>query len=192
MTNWATYPLEVMARGHVLNDEEVRMMCARISALEAELAAARRCPLCGGRTQEIAVKVKPLVWEDDSIPTRERAFASTEIGGYSVVKSHLTGVDYWVTGPGGRKQVDGDFEAAKAAAQADYERRVISAIEAAPVQSAQARPSVAEAAKVLEAHIEADPTAATRALAAIPAKASDLASHWFVCCLRALAGEDGQ
>ena len=56
--------------------------------------------------------MKPLVWEDDSIPTRERAFASTEIGGYSVVKSHLTGVDYWVTGPGGRKQVDGDFEAA--------------------------------------------------------------------------------
>jgi hypothetical protein len=139
----------------IINDEDRLIEIAdavseplirRIAALESELAAARRCPLCGGRTQEIAVKVKPLVWEDDSIPTRERAFASTEIGGYSVVKSHLTGVDYWVTGPGGRKQVDGDFEAAKAAAQADYERRVISALECAPVQSVQDRPSVAEGA----------------------------------------------
>lgn len=43
--DWAKYPLEVMARGHVLNDEEVRLMCVeistqrdRIASLEAQLA----------------------------------------------------------------------------------------------------------------------------------------------------------
>ena len=31
--DWATYPLEVMAREHVLNDEEIREMCAEIARL---------------------------------------------------------------------------------------------------------------------------------------------------------------
>jgi hypothetical protein len=41
MTDWATYPLQVMDRGHVLNDEEVRMMCAEIASLRAALVEAR-------------------------------------------------------------------------------------------------------------------------------------------------------
>ena len=36
MTDWAKYPLEVMARNQVLNDEEVREMCAEIARLRAE------------------------------------------------------------------------------------------------------------------------------------------------------------
>lgn len=36
MTDWAKYPLEVMARGMVLNDEEVREMCAEIARLREE------------------------------------------------------------------------------------------------------------------------------------------------------------
>lgn len=31
--DWATYPLEVIAREHVLNDEEIREMCAEIARL---------------------------------------------------------------------------------------------------------------------------------------------------------------
>ena len=39
MTDWAKYPLEVMARGMVLNDEEVREMCAHIDAQDAKIKA---------------------------------------------------------------------------------------------------------------------------------------------------------
>ena len=39
MTDWAKYPLEVMARGMVLNDEEVREMCAEIDAQDAKIKA---------------------------------------------------------------------------------------------------------------------------------------------------------
>ncbi|MAM24011.1 MAG: hypothetical protein CML55_01325 [Rhodobacteraceae bacterium] len=40
---WATYPLGVMARGHVLNDEEVRLMCAALDRMELENARLRKC-----------------------------------------------------------------------------------------------------------------------------------------------------
>ncbi|QDP67016.1 MAG: hypothetical protein Unbinned3138contig1000_58 [Prokaryotic dsDNA virus sp.] len=41
-TYWVEYPREVMQRGHVLNDEEVRLMTDEIERLLSDLAAATR------------------------------------------------------------------------------------------------------------------------------------------------------
>lgn len=37
MTDWATYPLQVIKRGNVLNDEEIKLMCSHIQELRAEI-----------------------------------------------------------------------------------------------------------------------------------------------------------
>lgn len=105
---------------------------ARISALEAELAAARRCPLCGGRTQEIAVKVKPLVWEDGVVDWAKPMPGMKYVACSTTPKGSWA---WWLDGTD-KRGVEPSEELAKAAAQADWESRARSNIECAPVQSA--------------------------------------------------------
>ena len=73
---------------------------------------------------ETEVKVRELEWEgDDGLHLR----AKTAIGDYSVLLIENNGLSSW-RGPMDRYENVETFEAAKAAAQADYERRIRSAL----------------------------------------------------------------
>jgi hypothetical protein len=100
-------------------DSEARKAAARIRELEAQLAAP-------------AVKVKPLVWEDwADVPVRV-ASAQTILGRYKV-QERASGAGWMLVFPNGNLTNRDTIEAAKAAAQADYEARILAAIEAVPV-----------------------------------------------------------
>lgn len=103
---------------------------ARIRELEAELDALREAR--GGR-------VKPLVWKKE-IPSANPSYspniAWTEFG-LIYANEHA----FWFEGEEAVK-CQGCRETTKAAAQADYERRILAALEPAPV-------TVGEAARVL-------------------------------------------
>lgn len=74
-----------------------------------------------------APKVKPLAWE---VFDAETAWAHSPFGTYRYDAPKLTlstQKNYVGDGLGNWRM--GDFEAAKAAAQADYERRILSALE---------------------------------------------------------------
>jgi len=66
---WATYPLEVMDRGHVLNDEELRLMCACLSETlnRAEAAEAER-----DRLRHIVARIPDALNRAFSAGTEER------------------------------------------------------------------------------------------------------------------------
>lgn len=94
-----------------------------------------------------AVKVKPLVWERDPEELGEDWFWRAEAGPFVYeVGEEETGVCWWqedaVTGIS-ICRADGDIEAAKSAAQADYEARIMAALDVQPI-------TVQEAAKVPE------------------------------------------
>lgn len=73
---------------------------------------------------ETEVKVRELEWEgDDGLHLR----AKTAIGDYSVLLIENNGLSSW-RGPMDRYENVETFEAAKAAAQADFERRIRSAL----------------------------------------------------------------
>lgn len=89
------------------------------------------------------VQVKPLVWTS-------KGYAQTPFGKYLVAREDWSGQeDFWfvcVAGkPYGKCGEHSSAKAAKAAAQADYEARILAAIEPAPV-------SVREAARALLGH----------------------------------------
>lgn len=74
------------------------------------------------------VKIKPLVWKLTSLGSYSEYTAITPIGWFQVNQPAAKDWFYW---PPTREWV-GSFdsaEAAKAAAQADYERRILAAIE---------------------------------------------------------------
>lgn len=95
---------------HFIDHETAREAAARIRELEAQLAA------------PVAVKVKPLVWEAGA---RDQRRADSIVG------------EFCVTFFGGRwfykGEPRGGMLAAQAAAQADYDARILSAVEAVPV-----------------------------------------------------------
>lgn len=82
-----------------------------------------------------AVKVKPLIWDE---PSTCFLVAATDFGGRYTITEYagmsepfkLESVGFW-NGPSGMFTT---LEAAKAAAQADYEARILATIEPAPVQ----------------------------------------------------------
>lgn len=106
---------------------------ARIRELESELAALREAR---------GVRVKPLVWEDWSAKHRTNYTADTPFGRYGVMQFHFPDMHFKIEPPTGKPFIADTLGAAKAAAQADYERRILAALEPAPV-------TVGEAARVL-------------------------------------------
>lgn len=115
-----------------------KSLLARIRTLEAENAALREAR---------GVRVKPLVWKKE-IPSANPSYspniAWTEFG-LIYANEHA----FWFEGEEAVK-CQGCRETTKAAAQADYERRILAALEPAPV-------TVGEAARVLLA-LDADGT----------------------------------
>ena len=133
-----------------------------------------------------APKVKPLVWT-------AKGYAQTPFGKYLVVREDWSGEeDFWFIcfagKPYGKCGEHATLEAAKAAAQADYEARILAAIEPAPV-------SVREAARVLLGHtpkITAKPLAEMSEAMKIDAHPAILL-RGFCAALRAIAeGKDDE
>ena len=159
-------------------------VCARIEALEAQLAAARdyrqgvfetlddytkdnaalkasndrlREQLAEAKARPVGVKVKPLVWSHVPVDYVETYQAECPFGYYRVFEDEDSAAGaIWVEFAANVERfnmsdavevdrVYGEFSDAKAAAQADYERRILSALEPAPV-------GVEEAARVLLNH----------------------------------------
>jgi hypothetical protein len=88
---------------------------ATIAKIDAALAAL---------DAETEVKVRELEWEgDDGLHLR----AKTAIGDYSVLLIENNGLSSW-RGPMDRYENVETFEAAKSAAQSDFERRIRSAL----------------------------------------------------------------
>jgi len=99
----------------------------------------RRAPLSAVGPKAGTVGVKALEWRHRDFPVRQER-AETMFGPYTVTDGGNTLSDdpFW-EGPGWGGGHARDFDAAKAAAQADYEARILSALTPAP--------SVAEAAE---------------------------------------------
>lgn len=100
----------------------IEAQAARIRELEAENAALREAR---------GVRVKPLVWRFHRDP-KDTSEARTQIGSWTVWE--INGAAY-CHGPNDTcgKPCEGGINGAKAAAQADYERRILAAIEPALV-----------------------------------------------------------
>ncbi|MDB6454720.1 hypothetical protein [Falsirhodobacter sp. 20TX0035] len=118
------------------------MGCILLAAADALEAQARAAP----EAAPVQGRVKALVWDEGC--------AETSIGDYFVLPSCLGGfhlatdVRYAV-----RRSRYPTEEAAKAAAQADYEARILSALEPAPMQGWQ---QLQEAAKVIIQYFDLD------------------------------------
>ena len=91
------------------------------------LEAAAMLRACKGRA------VKPLEWKWYRDP-KDTSEARTQIGTWTVWEINGCGYCYGPKDTSGR-QCEGGLEAAKAAAQADYEARVLSALEPAPAHA---------------------------------------------------------
>lgn len=95
---------------------------ARAEAAEALLPEAVKAWMLEG------VKVKPLVWEDWSARHRTNVTAMTEFGRYGVMQLHFPELHFKIEPPHGKPSSADTLEAAKAAAQADYEARIRAAL----------------------------------------------------------------
>lgn len=64
MSYWVEYPRKVLARGHVLNNEEVRLMTDEIERLEAENKALRGGlqDICEGEPEWPDDDARELTW----------------------------------------------------------------------------------------------------------------------------------
>lgn len=119
-------------------DERARWL----SLARAALAASRAAPDCHQPDLVTAaqVRIKPLVWGES----------------YGVFRAETPLGDYKITGrilrlPTGAEQVHVDIEAAKAAAQADYEARIIAALDLTPAPAVESVAMTAQdAARVPE------------------------------------------
>lgn len=75
-------------------------------------------------------KVKPLVWEDRGATVNHQFKATTAFGVYYVERDKSGLFNWWTPALRGKVQAH-TLQAAKAAAQADYEARILSALEPA-------------------------------------------------------------
>ena len=108
-------------------DDELEAMAAELEdnaiwGLHREAAAMLRA--CKGR-----VNVKPLQWEYHPAGT----IAAPPTGHAYIIDTRMKGRCYSVKGFNPQRQFD-SLDEAKAAAQADYERRILAALEPAPDQ----------------------------------------------------------
>jgi hypothetical protein len=152
------------AVGLILCDD-FKAAADRIASLEAELAEARVQPPAQGR-------VKPLEWEE---MTATKAMRSICIVGTYCIAHYRGGVfRWWRVGVGTKHDASGVLEA-QAAAQADYESRVLSCLEPRPV-------TVQEAARVLLDHLRIQPVS--------DAIEGNVSISRFAAALRAIAQEE--
>ena len=98
----------------------------------------------------MAVKVKPLVWNDWSATHRIVFTATTASGVYRVTQRHFPEMFFALEKPNNELSNHDTLEAAQAAAQADYEGRIRAEIIAEPVTTADAL-AVPEIAALVEA-----------------------------------------
>ena len=134
-------------------------------AARAHLAASQPAPDChqpdlvtadGGQSaQPVAVKVKPLAWEQaeyyGAVVATARAFYDagykiTSWSGFDYVEVTVAAPGYQKTGYVG-EGIYPDFDAAKAAAQADYEARIMAALDVLPLTVQDAAMVLLEAMK---------------------------------------------
>ncbi len=104
------------ARGIMLDQAKAfRRLAAAIASLPAQ-----------------GVRLKPLVWEH----TSDRTLDAVAIGPYYRIEVGVAGAVHWRTGYRGGWHEAISLDAAKAAAQADYESRILAALDApAPVDA---------------------------------------------------------
>jgi hypothetical protein len=111
---------DALGDGSFYQEKDIDAMQARIRELEAQLAAP-------------AVKVKPLVWEEWGVKHRRVFAAQTAIGYYCVTELFFPETYFQIETPNGKTLTESTADAAKAAAQADYEARILAATETIPV-----------------------------------------------------------
>ena len=125
-------------------------MADALRELDCARAEARAALAASQPAQPVAVKVKPLVWEQSEYPGAVAATAKAFYdAGYKITSwSGFDYVEVTVAAPGYQKTgyvgegIYPDFDAAKAAAQADYEARIMAALDVLPI-------TVQDAARVL-------------------------------------------
>ena len=74
-------------------------------------------------------KVKPLEWDDWSEPHKYWYYSETSFGRYSIRQAFFQESCFVVVTPTELRISENTLEDAKAAAQADYERRILAALE---------------------------------------------------------------
>ena len=74
-------------------------------------------------------KVKPLEWDDWSEPHKYWYYSETSFGRYSIRQAFFPESCFIAVTPTELRISENTLEAAKAAAQADYEHRIIAALE---------------------------------------------------------------
>lgn len=137
---------DLLRRLDYIDHQTAREAAARIRELEAQLAA----PIpqdSAWQPQPVAVRVKPLVWFEAELPSRGGGKYTAE--GYTIRR--IEGL--WLLDFAGESKSSwrfSDMAAAKAAAQADYEARILSAIEAVPAATVRDE-TLEEAAMKLDA-----------------------------------------
>lgn len=77
------------------------------------------------------VRVKPLVWEDWTLTPIRASCAQTLLGRYKV-QERASGAGWMLVFPNGNLTNRESEQAAKAAAQADYEARILAALDMTP------------------------------------------------------------
>ena len=82
-------------------------------------------------------RVKPLEWEDWSARHRTNLTAITQFGRYGIMQLHFPEMHYKIEPPHGKPFSASTLEAAEAAAQADYEARILAALEPVTVRICQ-------------------------------------------------------
>jgi hypothetical protein len=137
---------------------EMGKLAASVRVADAEARAARAEGILTGmgimgaepsaaQSPAPAVKVKPLVWEEwVDAPVRVLS-AQTVIGRYKV-QERANGAGWMLVFPNGNLTNRDTEEAAKAAAQADYDARILAAIEAVPAAEVWRRAMEAAALKI--------------------------------------------
>lgn len=131
-------------------DDELEAMAVRLDkgdpfggVMQQAAALLRAC--MGG-----AVKVKPLEWKECNSGNfkKGQCFAARSMVDFAPIAIHKKADGWWLSLD---CETHPTLEAAKAAAQADYERRILSALEPAPDARQEAwRAGMLEAAKVAQ------------------------------------------
>ena len=103
---------------------------------EAQIAALRRV---AQEREAVGVAIKPLEWCETIYSPELRGFSHSYSGSIFEENYKAWGDGTW-SGPGGfNSRSDGTLETAKAAAQADYEQRICSALVSPPVEAQPAK-----------------------------------------------------
>lgn len=113
---------------HGFKEGDIEDIASYVSDLEARLEKAE-----AERAWQPKVKVKALIWEEARLSTFYERFTAVSILGQYEAMEWSDGTYGWTAPPAAPNEIGKEFnaetmEAAKAAAQADYEARILSAL----------------------------------------------------------------